>query len=39
LRLGRTAEASAAYAEASARTRNSAERDFLDRRRDTLTPS
>ena len=38
-RLGRTAEASAAYAEASARTRNSAERDFLDRRRDTLTPS
>ena len=35
-RLGRTDEAAAAYAEAAARTRNTVERDFLDRRRATL---
>ena len=35
-RLGRAEEAAAAYAEAAARTANTVERDFLDRRRAAL---
>ncbi len=35
-RLGRTAEAATAYADAAARTRNAVERDFLNRRRAAL---
>jgi RNA polymerase sigma-70 factor, ECF subfamily len=37
-RVGREAEASAAYEAAIARTQNAAERDFLERRRRTLSP-
>jgi RNA polymerase sigma-70 factor (ECF subfamily) len=37
-RLGRTTEAARAYGEAIARTGNAAERNFLRRRRDALTP-
>jgi RNA polymerase sigma-70 factor (ECF subfamily) len=37
-RVGREAEASAAYGAAIARTQNAAERDFLERRRRTLSP-
>ena len=37
-RLGRDGEAAAAYAEAIARTENVAERTYLERRREALTP-